>query len=190
MTVSTQTIERARKGDREAIAQLYHTYAQMIFRYIVYRVDTNEDAEDITAEVFVKMVEGLPSYRVTGAPFESWLYRIAAARVTDYRRRKRRRPQSELSETLSSGDDSPEESLEQEAEVDVLRAAIRSLSDEQQSILVLRFIERKSHQEVAEILKKSVSAVKTIQYRALNQLASVLGTEKTRHYLRGSSNEE
>jgi RNA polymerase sigma-70 factor, ECF subfamily len=189
MTASDLTIEAACRGDREAVAELYRTYVQQIHRYIVYRVDTSEDAEDLTAEVFVKMVEGLPGYRRTGAPFEAWLYRIASARVIDYRRRKARRPVIELTETYSSGDDSPEESLEQTQEVDLLRRAITTLNDEQQAILILRFIERKSHQEVAEIMNKSESAVKSIQHRALHQIASVLGSVKTRHYLRGASDE-
>jgi RNA polymerase sigma-70 factor (ECF subfamily) len=180
-------VQKAQLGDQEAIAQLYQTYAQQIYRFIAYRVLTDADAEDLTAEVFVKMVEGLNTYQFTGAPFEAWLYRIASARVIDYRRRSKRRPQTELLETLSSGEDSPEERILHQQELEILRIALNGLSDEQQSILVLRFIERKSHQEVADILGKSISAVKSIQHRALLQLASKLGSEaKVRHYLRGS----
>jgi RNA polymerase sigma-70 factor (ECF subfamily) len=189
MTVPDHTLDAACRGDREAVALLYRTYVQQIYRYIIYRVDTNEDAEDLTAEVFVKMVEGLSGYKRTGAPFEAWLYRIAAARVVDYRRRKARRPVTELTEAYSDDQDTPEESLEQAQEVDLLRRAIQTLNDEQQAVLVLRFIERKSHHEVAAIVNKSVSAVKSIQHRALQQIASVLGSAKMRHYLRGASDE-
>ena len=76
-------IERARTGDTDAVAALYRLHAPAIFRYIAYRVPTEADAEDLTAEVFLRMVEGLPAYRSEGAPFEAWLYRIAAARVAD-----------------------------------------------------------------------------------------------------------
>jgi RNA polymerase sigma-70 factor, ECF subfamily len=180
-------IQKAQRGDREAISHLYQLYVQQIYRYIAYRVQSDADAEDLTAEVFVKMVEGLRSYKITGAPFEAWLYRIASARIIDFRRRVRRRPQTELSEVLSSGEATPEERMLEQQEIETLRQALSGLTDEQQSILVLRFIERKSHQEVAEILGKSVSAVKSIQHRALIQLASRLGSEaKVRHYLRGS----
>lgn len=180
-------IQRAQRGDREAISQLYQTHAQQIYRYIAYRVQSDADAEDLTAEVFVKMVEGIRSYRITGAPFEAWLYRIASARIIDFRRRVRRRPQTELTEVLSSGDSTPEERMLEQQEIETLRQALSGLTDEQQGILVLRFIERKSHQEVADILGKSVSAVKSIQHRALTQLASRLGSDaKVRHYLRGS----
>jgi len=181
-----QLVQRAQKGDTNAVAQLYQIHAQSIYQYVLYRVPTSEDAEDLTAEVFVKMVEGLPNYRLLGAPFEAWLYRIAAARIADWHRRSYRRPQTELSETLTSTDSAPEEKILQEQELDTLRAALRTLSDEQQTVLVLRFIERKSHEEVADIMAKTVTAVKTIQHRALNRLATLLGSDgKARHYLRG-----
>jgi RNA polymerase sigma-70 factor (ECF subfamily) len=185
-----ELVQRAQKGDSAAMAQLYQTYAQKIYRYVAYRVSSSADAEDLTAEVFVKMVEALPSYRWTGAPFESWLYSIASARVIDFRRRASRRPQSELSEAMDDDDPLPEQQLQESQEVDHLRQALQQLTDEQQAVLVLRFIERKSHQEVADLIGKSVSAVKSIQHRALIELTAHLGhDEKVRHYLRGSRNE-
>jgi RNA polymerase sigma-70 factor (ECF subfamily) len=181
-----QLILHAQQGSQAAIAQLYQMHAQQIYRYVAYRVPTQADAEDITADVFMKMIEGLRAYRLTGAPFEAWLYRIAAARIADYHRRGRRRPQTELSETLSTSDPSPEELLNEDQEVAVLRQALSGLDSDQQEILVLRFVERKSHQEVAQIVGKTVSAVKSIQHRALVQLAARLGMQgKVRHYLRG-----
>jgi len=167
-------IVSAQQGKSEAVAALYQTFAQPIYRYILYRVPTVSDAEDLTAEVFVKMVEGLPKYQITGAPFEAWLYRIAAARIADFFRRASRRPQTELPETLSTDDPLPEESVLNRQELERLRAAVRQLSEEHQSILILRFVERKSHEEVAAILDKSVTAVKSAQHRALSQLASLL----------------
>ncbi len=179
-------VRRAQQGDAEAVAALYRTYAPPIYRYIVYRVASPADAEDLTAEVFLKMVEGLPAYRFTGAPFVAWLYRIAAARVIDYRRRAARRPQTALSDSLANGKPAPEEQVQQWGEVQALSDALQQLPDEHQTILILRFVEGKSHKEVADLLGKSVTAVKTAQYRALTRLAGLLGSaEKARHYLRG-----
>lgn len=181
-----EIIRRAQQGDAEAVAELYRTHAQAVYRYIAYRVANLADAEDLTAEVFLKMVEGLPAYRFTGAPFEAWLYRIAAARIVDYRRRAARHPQAELAESLADGAPIPEEQVQQRGEFEVLREALQQLSDEHQTILILRFIENRSHKEVASILGKTVTAVKTAQYRALTQLAALLGSsQKARHYLRG-----
>ncbi|GAB4325577.1 MAG: RNA polymerase sigma factor RpoE [Phototrophicales bacterium] len=179
-------IQRAKKGDPSAITTLYEKYADQIYRYIAYRVPIN-DAEDLTAEVFVKMVEGLPKYTITGAPFEAWLYRIAAARIADYHRRAKQDNQVELSDTLSDKQPLPEDRLLREQELEILKQAVNSLPEEQQTILILRFIERRTHEDVAQIVGKSVSAVKSIQHRALIQLNRLLGSQpKIRHYLRGN----
>jgi RNA polymerase sigma-70 factor (ECF subfamily) len=133
------------------------------------------------------MVEGLSQYRVTDIPFEAWLYRIAAARIADYYRRHARRPVTDLSDDIPGYEPLVEEQILEQQELGTLHDAMQQLSDEQQSVLILRFMERKSHEEVGRILNKSVSAVKTIQYRALIDLAELMGSEKAvRHYLRGS----
>lgn len=188
--MSSETIEqlvwRAQQGDTGAVEALYQRYAQSVYRYIYYRVSSTVDAEDLTAEVFVKMVEGLPRYRITGAPFEAWLYRIAAARVIDHRRRTKRRPQAELTENLADSATQPEEEVQRAQEIEMLRRAFSQFNDEEQTLLILRFVERKSHQEVADVLGKSPAAVKSMQHRTLLRLASLLGSEeKVRHYLRG-----
>jgi len=178
-------IQRAKKGDTEAVAALYQQYAPIIYRYIAYRSPTTTDAEDLTAEVFLKMVEGLPAYRLTGVPFEAWLYRIAAARIADFYRRKK--PVSELSESMTDSKPLPEEELQNLQEVEALRRVLQRFSEDEQNILILRFVERKSHKDVAEIIGKSVTAVKSAQHRALIQLAGLFGEEKVRHYLRGEN---
>jgi RNA polymerase sigma-70 factor (ECF subfamily) len=152
----------------------------------VTRVPTIADAEDLTAEVFVRMVKGLPAYEIGGAPFEAWLYRIAATRVTDFYRHASRHAQTELDETWSDTAPLPEEQMLQTQALDHLRSALQRLPEDQQLILILRFVERKSHEEVAQILGKSVQAVKSAQHRALIQLTAHMGsTQKARHYLRG-----
>lgn len=181
-------VARAKRGDQRAVALLYEIHAQRIFRYIVTRVPTVADAEDLTAEVFVRMVKGLPAYQITGAPFEAWLYRIAASRVTDFYRRNDRHSQTELDESLRDSELPPEEQILHRQTLDHLRAALQQLPEDHQTILILRFVERKSHEEVAQILGKSVPAIKSAQHRALIHLTELLGsTQKVRHYLRGES---
>ncbi|MBT3202657.1 MAG: sigma-70 family RNA polymerase sigma factor [Phycisphaerales bacterium] len=181
-----QLIKQAQRGDSEAVSQLYQGYAPRIFRYIAYRVTLVTDAEDLTAEVFVRMVEGLPRYRDIGNPFDAWLFRIASARVADFHRKRGRRPVSDLSDQMADSNPLPEEQLLQQQEEEELRNALRRLNKDDQKVLILRFVERKSHQEVATIINKSISAVKSIQHRALLRLATRLGSEeKARHYLRG-----
>src|SRR5688500_18290688 len=105
-------VQRAKQGNAEAVAALYRMFVQPIYRYILYRVPTAEDAEDLTAEVFLKMVKGLPMYQQTGAPFEAWLYRIAAARIIDFRRRANHRPQISLEDTFRDSRSLPEDELQ------------------------------------------------------------------------------
>lgn len=178
-------IQRGQHGDREAVAQLYRRYAHPIARYVTYRIADDAVVEDIVADVFLRMVEGLPRYQFTGIPFDAWLYRIAGARIIDYYRRMSRRPEEALSEEMADELTPLELDLQEREELDELRAAIRQLSNEYQEILTLRFVERKSLAEVAEILNKNVHAVGAEQHRALKKLAGLLGTEKSRYYLRG-----
>ncbi|WP_119065399.1 RNA polymerase sigma factor [Aggregatilinea lenta] len=181
-------IARAQRGDAGAISILYQRYVQAIARYIGYRVPDGQIVEDLTSEVFLRVVESLPAYRVTGAPFEAWLYRIAAARVADYYRRHRRAALEPLDDLHADGALLPEQTVQQDETFQELRAALQQLSDEQQTILILRFVERMSHEEVALIVNKSVEATATAQHRALKRLASLLGIRKTgRYYLRGTS---
>lgn len=179
-------IQRAQQGNQEAVAMLYDTHVDKIYRYVIHRVPTVEDAEDVTAEVFLNMVKRLPDYQITGAPFEAWLYRIASSRVADFYRRAGRRPEVELTENLNAYDPLPDEQVQRQEEIEAARAALQELNEDQQMILFLRFRERKSHEEVAEALGKTVDAVRSAQHRALSRLASLLGSEgKARHYLRG-----
>ena len=180
-------ITRGQHGDRDAVAQLYRRYARAIARYVTYRIPDDSVVEDITAEVFLRMVEGLPRYRIMGIPFDAWLYRIAAARVADYYRKHARRPEQDLPDDLTAPLTPLEVAVEQREELDTLRQAISQLPDHYQQILILRFVERYSLSEVAEILNKSVHAVGMAQHRALKKLAELLGTTKGRSYLRGDS---
>lgn len=181
-------VARAQRGDRGSVAALYQIFSQMIFRYIVLRVPTNADAEDLTAEVFVSMVKGLPSYQITDVRFEAWLYRIAASRIADFYRRNNHRSHVQLSETIFDSSPLPEETVLHNQALEHLRGALQQLPEDQQTILILRFVERKSHEEVAELMGRTVSSVKSAQYRALKRLTMLLGTDhKVRHYLRGES---
>jgi RNA polymerase sigma-70 factor (ECF subfamily) len=180
-------INRARQRDKAAITEHYEQFVDRIYRYVAYRVPTTHDAEDLTADIFVSMLNSLANYTDTGVPFEAWLFRIAAHKIADFHRRQGRHQQVELSDNLHDDTLYPEDRVQHEQEMTILREALSQLSDEQQTILILRFIEGRSHDEVAEIIGKSSNAVRSIQHRALVQLTRLLGSdEKVRHYLRGS----
>ncbi len=170
-------LERARRGDGEAIGELYRRYAHAVYRYVYYRLGDVEQAEDVTADVFVRALEALPRFRERGLPFSAWLYRIAAARVADAFRRKRRRPMEPLAGDLTESSAGPEEVAEERWRAEQLRRLVGQLPEIQQQVLVLRFVERLSHAEVARIIGRSEGAVRVMQHRALRELKRLLEQE-------------
>jgi RNA polymerase sigma-70 factor (ECF subfamily) len=176
--VTPQIIQRAKSGDKQAITVIYQANVDKVFRYLVQRVDSDMTAEDLTAEVFVRMVKDLPRYRVTGAPFEAWLYQIAFARIIDYRRQRSRDAVDELDEHLTEPEIGPEDKLVVKQELISLKHALAQLSQQDQLVLTLRFVERKSHKEVANMLGKKINSVRSMQHRALAKLANAMRLEE------------
>ena len=167
-------IRRAQEGDKQAIGEIYRTHVDVIYRYIWARIRDDDVTEDLTAQVFLKALEGLPSYRPSGKPFLAWLYRIAYARIVDHWRKQERRVEVPLEDTLPAREPRPEELLEVEADWVTAIDLVAQLTDDQQDVVILRFIGELSLAEVAETLGKTVGATKAIQYRALATLARLL----------------
>ena len=167
-------VERAQRYEAEAISKLYQLHVGEIYRYCLFRVTDEATAEDLTEEVFLNMVEGLPRYVGRGIPFVAWLYRIARARVVDYYRRGARRQTDELTETLADATPGPEAEAMRRAEIHDLRQAMARLSDDYQTVLQLRFIEGYSVEETARQMEKTIGATKVMQHRAARQLARLL----------------
>lgn len=170
-----QLIQQAQEGSSEAFAVLYREHVQQIYRYIYYRTNDKHLAEDLTADVFTKAIEGLSRYVDKGKPFISWLYRIAHARVIDHYRRQDRRPTATDVEdaNLSVTPDMDATMLKQHAS-NALLTAIQSLTDEQQQVIILRFVDGLSTEAVAEQLGKKGNAIKAMQFRAVRSMASFL----------------
>jgi len=165
-------IKRAIAGDCDAFGCLYQNHMDAIYRYIFFRVGDTNDAEDLTEQVFLQAWESLPEYQHASHPFSSWLYRIAHNLVVDHHRR--RKPILEIDSIEENPNLENQAGLlnhfSQAEETIVLAQAIRQLPDEQQQVIILRFIEGLSHSEVAHILNKSDGACRMIQARALATL--------------------
>ena len=172
-------VARAKRGDKQAVGELYQRHVDMIYRYTYARVRDAIVAEDLTAQVFLKALEGLSHYEHTGVPFRAWLYRIAHARTVDYWRKQQRRQEVELMETLPARGPLPEEIVATRSEWDTAVALMGQLTDDQRDVLVLRFIEQMSLAEVAETMNKTVGAIKALQHRALASLARLQGPQIT-----------
>jgi RNA polymerase sigma-70 factor (ECF subfamily) len=167
-------IQRAKQGDRSAIGELYRQNVDVIYRYIWTRVRDTSVAEDLTGSVFLKALESLPAYEPSGKPFLAWLYRIAYARIVDHWRQQERRTEVPLLETVPAREPQPDEILETQADWNRAMDMIAQLTDDQQDVLILRFIGEMSLNEVAETLGKTLGATKALQHRALAALARML----------------
>jgi RNA polymerase sigma-70 factor (ECF subfamily) len=165
----------AQRGDEQAFGELYDAYVDRIYRYIYYRVSTPEIAQDLTSEVFLRMVEGLPGYQYRQLPLLAWLYRIAHSRIVDHYRRSRHRANDEDIEALNLGTETDlDGAMMTSYHQQEVRNALSLLTDEQQQVIVLRFIEGHSLQKTADLLGKTIGAVKVMQHRALQSLNRVL----------------
>jgi len=170
-------IERARSGDRSAFGELYDTYIDAVYRYILYRVREPSDAEDLTSEVFTRAFANIHRYTWQGKSFLAWLYTIARNAVTD--RRRRERPTVDLDDAYGVAEDGPtaHDRAVRGEQVDALRGAVKHLTTEQQEVLVLRFVENMSSRQVAKVLGKNEGAIRALQFRALGRLRKILTAE-------------
>lgn len=170
----TALVQRACRLEQAAISALYRRHVQAIYRYIYYRVGDVHIAEDLTAEVFLRAIEGLPNYEAGETPFVAWLYRIAQARVADHFRQKQRARTTDLQENWSSDEDPLPARVEQSFRQQKLREAISQLTPDQQQVILLKFVEGLKNREIAKILGKTEGAVKSLQRRALNALQRLM----------------
>jgi RNA polymerase sigma-70 factor (ECF subfamily) len=166
-----ELIRRARQRDADAFTELYRRHIDRIFRYVLLRVADESTAEDITSDVFVRALEALDTYEDRGAPFAAWLYRIANARVIDHWRRTRR---AHVSLETSGIDASVDEPARDVLMYKTLAESLARLTNEQQEVIILKFVEGYSITEIARITGRTEGAVKSLQHRALAALARLM----------------
>jgi RNA polymerase sigma-70 factor, ECF subfamily len=166
-----ELVVRAQAGDREALEELYLLHFDRVFSYLQMTVGNRHDAEDLTNQTFVRMLESIERFEWRKAPFSAWLFRIAHNLAIDhFRSRRRWQPEEEPPEPA----DAEHRSAEDEAFHSLGRRSmlemIEGLSHDQQQVLTLKFAFNFSNGEAATILGKSEGAVKSLQHRAIASL--------------------
>lgn len=172
-------LEGAASFDERALGELYDRYEARIYSYIYRRTGNESLAEDLTAQVFLKMLEAIRSDKGWHSSFSGWLYRIAHNAVIDYYRQRDRQQQVSLEDTLTTtaSDHNPVIMAEVSLDAQRLRLAIGRLTEEQSEVITLRFLEGYSISEVAEMLDKTEGSIKALQYRAVTTLRQLLQHE-------------
>jgi RNA polymerase sigma-70 factor, ECF subfamily len=164
-------VERAQRGDRTALEELYLLHFDRIYSYLHMSVGSRHDAEDLTTQTFVKMLESIGRFRWKSVPFSAWLFRIAHNLAMDHFRAKRRwQPEEEPPEPVGAEEASAEDQAFAAMGNASLLELIARLSPEQRHVLTLKFVFRFSNGEAAAILGKTEGAVKSLQHRALRSL--------------------
>ena len=171
------TVAQAIAGNRLATEQLADLYYQTVFRMVYYRTRSKSDAEDLTQEIFMQMVKYLPRLKDKNR-FRPWLFRIALNKVRDFHRKRQfltffgsnsDNPQAEGADGAQSQIGTPADALIQKEFWQQFRQLGDSLPRQEREVFLLRFEDNLKIKEIARILKKSESTVKTHLYRALKK---------------------
>jgi len=170
-----RVLDGLRNLDQQAIGAIYDQYFSEIYRYVLYRIGDPTLAEDIASDVFVRLLEAAQSGRPPQTNLKGWLIGTASHIVTDHLRKKYRRPEEEISESMPDRGPSLTAEVDQREQNRAVNDAYDQLTPEQQHVLALRFGQGYSLEETAATMNKNVNAVKALQFRALAALQREVG---------------
>lgn len=167
-------LARATRNDQAAITEIYEKYFPSIYRYIRLQVGDGETAEDIASEVFFRLITTVGKHNGPRASLRGWLFRVARNEVYQYFGKKRQFPKTALEDWLSSDVDVELQVL-RSVEIEKAQRALGMLAPDQREVLILRFVETLNLDETAAIMGRSLSAIKSLQFRAVTTLRTILG---------------
>tara|TARA_B100001750_G_C15397491_1_gene540817 strand:+ start:60 stop:638 length:579 start_codon:yes stop_codon:yes gene_type:complete len=175
-----ELVRSAQDRSAPAIAELYDYFYGKIYRYVYFKIGNVPDAEDLTEDVFVKMMESISSYKLLDVPFSSWLFRIAHNSIVDHFRKTSRKQTTSLDNIHNNIDDSSED-IESKIDVDIsikkVYSAMERLTNLQQEVLSLRFAAGLSIKETSLAMGRNENAVKAAQHAAIANLRKILAQE-------------
>jgi RNA polymerase sigma-70 factor (ECF subfamily) len=169
-------VDAAKAGDQAALSELYQSYFPRLYRYILARTGNTYDAEDLTEEVFMRVLEAIKRFQHREAPFSAWLFRIAHNAVISQRRKETARGRSsQLNDGMSIDTAGPEELVESRVALSEVMKAAKSLPDAQRQVISLRFAAGLTVAETARAMGKGEGNVKVIQHKAIKKLREMMG---------------
>jgi RNA polymerase sigma-70 factor, ECF subfamily len=169
-----ELVARLKANDDQAYREVVARFGDPLYSYIYSITGDHHVSEDVLSETYLRMVEKIDTYTFYGAPFKAWLYRIAHNLAINTMKRAQRLVGADALETAAPPIDDPAVTIATRLETDELRAALAELTEEQQQVVLLRFVAEQSPAEVAQALDKTENAVKQMQFRALRSLGRLL----------------
>lgn len=169
-------ITRAQQAsDPDAFDGLYLLYSDRVYRYLLARLNNTDTAEEVTSQVFLRLLEKIGLYTVAPkdnvAIFSAWLYRMSYNKMVDFLRKQKRSINIDLDRFEQLPDKTGyTESVESQFDFDLLIQKLQLLNEQQRQVIVLRFIEGMNIAETAEIMQKTEGAIKALQHRSLENL--------------------
>ncbi len=174
--IERATVDRARAGDQQALADIYDWYMPRVFRYAMARLGNQHEAEDLTEEVFLKMLGAIGDFRWREVPFSSWIFRIAHNCIATHFRKVAQRGggTAELSEDMIDVRHDLALAVEERITMEEVRVATLQLPDAQREVIALRFAVGLSIADTAKALGKREGNVKALQHKAVAKLQKML----------------
>ncbi len=175
-------VDAAKAGDEAALAELYNLYFPRVYRYILARTGNPYDAEDLTEEVFLRVLDAIERFQWREAPFSAWLFRIAHNAVISQRRKEGARGRSSpLSEAFPVDSQGPEEMVANRLALNEIMKAAETLPEAQRRVISLRFAAGLTVAETARAMGKGEGNVKVIQHKAIAKLREMLAQRPKVH---------
>lgn len=183
MSVKSSEISRLNTLDPQAITEIHGRYFSEVYRFALFRVSNKEIAEDIASDVFIRLLEAVHDGRGPHTNLRGWLIRTTANIVNDHFRSYYHRPKEDSAEALENARElnlskvDPDFISDQVFRRQLLNSAINELTDKQKLVITLRFGNRLSLEETAQLMGKTANSIKALQYRALVALRQKIGNE-------------
>jgi RNA polymerase sigma factor (sigma-70 family) len=179
----TELITLLKQKDRAAFKSIVETWQDMVYNTALGILQNEEDAEDVTQEVFIRVFESVSSFKGE-SKLSTWIYRITISKAMDHIRKKKRKKRFAFIQGLYGKNDEPiidppdffhpGIGMENKENASVLFKAMEQLSPNQKSAFVLNKVEGLSYQEIGEVMKISDSAVDALLHRAKTNLRKIL----------------
>jgi len=163
-------VQRAQKGDKEAYGEIYKLYQKKIYRFSYYMIQNQELAEDITQNTFIKAWRALPFFSLNkNGTIQAYLFKIARNLTIDYQR-KRKEVSLEVIEDIMPSDENLEEIVARQEEQEIVARSLKTLDEEERQIVVLRYFEDMSYEEISKVVGKNEGAIRVRLHRILKKL--------------------